>query len=280
MLAGAPRRSPFSRPTILFLTPRTDRLARAQPLCPLLARCLSHSRNAVSAVLKTTAVRIVSWNMGGLGRAEEKWCFVGLLRADIAVLQETRLPNELFGYSSRRYIKPAANRDDVVIVAPKGVTLCPLPETAHGQALGIEYEGRLIFGIRSYPQVKEYYPKALLRLIDSIAMVSTAASHVPTVITGDFNASLDQGPGRDWTPPFRRLHDLGFWDTFCLSNGCDENSLPCNLDHGKTFRNSRGAYRIDHLYVNSPMAKRFKRVSIIEDGWKLSDHCPVVADFD
>ncbi len=97
---------------------------------------------------------------------------------------------------TRRSIKPAANRDDVVVVT-KGLSLSrPLPELAHGkgQALEVAYGGVSIFGVRSYPQLKEYYPKALLRIVDAIARLSwKMMTRIPTIIAGDFNASQDQG---------------------------------------------------------------------------------------
>ncbi len=225
-------------------------------------------------------VRIVTWNMAGTSNALAKWAFLKDLDADLAVLQETRLPPARLGHTTRRHIKPALNRDDVVIVAGKHLISRALPDEARGQALEIEIDGVRVFGLRSYPQVKEYYPRALLRIVDAIAGVIATTPSTPTVIAGDFNASLDQGPGRDWTPPFRRLHDLGFYDAFCLRNDCDRNSMPCRRNHGKTFRNSSGQYRIDHLYVNQPMADRLRAVRIGEEGWRLSDHRPIVADFE
>lgn len=225
-------------------------------------------------------MRIVTWNMGGTGNAGRKWSFLRSLYADVAVLQEARLPEGQDGHASRRLIKPAAGRDDVIVITSSPSTSQPLNDDAHGQALLVNLGGIRIFGLRSYPQLKEYYPKALLRIVEAIAESIEDTPHVPTVIAGDFNASLDQGPGRDWTAPFRRLHSLHFFDALCLKNRCDRDSLPCSLEHGKTFRNSKGRYRIDHLYVNAPMAERLRNVTIDQDGWSLSDHCPIVAEFD
>ena len=217
--------------------------------------------------------------MGGSANANAKWAYLRRLDADVMILQEARLPVGLNGHVSRRRIKPASNRDDVVIITKRPSSSYPLPEEAHGQALEVHFDGVRIIGLRSYPQLKEYYPRALLRIVNSIATVVDCDVVVPTVIAGDFNASLDQGPGRDWTPPFRRLHDIGFVDALCIKNACDERSLPCPIDHGKTFYNSRGRYRIDHLYVNRTMAGQLDDVRIASEGWDHSDHCPVVADF-
>ncbi|MGB8910510.1 MAG: endonuclease/exonuclease/phosphatase family protein [Candidatus Cybelea sp.] len=222
---------------------------------------------------------IVTWNMRGNAFADAKWSLLKSFRTDVAVLQEARLPSGVIGHASRRHIKPAVDRDDVVIITTNPSVCRALPDTAHGQALEVHVGGLAIFGLRSYPQLKEYYPKALLRIVESIAAVIGNHTGVPAVIAGDFNASLDQGPGRDWAPPFRRLHELRFYDALCVKNEYDERSLPCRLEHGKTFRCSKGQYRIDHLYVNRPMAKRMRDVWIAQEGWKLSDHCPVIADF-
>lgn len=217
--------------------------------------------------------------MSGCANTTAKWGFLKDLDPDVAILQEARLPIGMSGHASRRHVKPALDRDDVVVVTKGPSISCRLADAASGQALEISYEGIRIFGVRSYLQFKEYYPKALLRIVDAIATHIKAAADTPTIIAGDFNASLDQAPGRNWTLPFRRLHELGFIDAVCLKNDCPEGSLPCTRDHGRTFRNSRGRYRIDHLYVDRSMGKRLHDIRINEDGWQLSDHCPVIADF-
>jgi exonuclease III len=220
----------------------------------------------------------MTWNMAGPSNAAAKWAFVKQVDPDVVVLQETMLPAEQRGLASRRVVKPAMDRDDVVIIGKGNLEFSKLPESAYGQALEVKYEDFRLFGVRSYIQVKEYYPKALLRIVDAIGM-SLLQSATPTMILGDFNASLDQSPGRDWTPPFKRLIELGFVDAFCIKSACAMNGIPCAANHGKTLRTSKGRYRIDQIHVNAAMASRLSDIRIIEDGWALSDHCPVVADF-
>ena len=225
-------------------------------------------------------MKAMTWNMNGGGNAAAKWSLVSCIDADVSVLQEARLPLGADGHVSRRHVKPAADRDDVVIRTKRPCVSKSLDGTAHGQVLEIECDGVRIFGLRSLPQLKEYYPKALLRIVDSIARSTDGSSTIPTIILGDFNASLDQGPGRDWTPPFRRLHELGFVDALCIKNGCDEQSLPCKLDHGKTLRKAGREYRIDHIYVNRVLKPKLRSAQIVASGWSLSDHCPVVVELD
>lgn len=215
--------------------------------------------------------------MGGPHNNRAKWQFLSAIDADVAILQETQLPANMSGHSSRRRVRPASDRDDVVIVTKEPSIVRQLPSNAYGQGLEVEYNGIRIFGIRSYLQLKEYYPKALLRILEAVAESIKNNVNMPAIITGDFNASLDQGPGRDWTPPFRYLHDLGFYDALCVKNRCSERSLPCAQNHGKTFRNAHGEYRIDHVYLNRALISRLNEIAIIERGWSLSDHRPLVA---
>jgi exonuclease III len=218
--------------------------------------------------------------MNGTGNADAKWAYLARLDADVSVLQEARLPTGLSGHVSRRRVKPASDRDDIVIVTREPALSHPLPDEAHGQALEVRIQGMRIFGLRSYLQLKEYYPKALLRILNAIVSSVNGEVGVPTVIAGDFNAGLDLPAGRDWAPPFQRLNDAGFFDALCVKNACDEQSLPCRLNHGKTFRRSSRRYRIDHLYVNRALAGYLQNVWIDQEGWNLSDHCAVVADFE
>ena len=81
----------------------------------------------------------------------------------------------------------------------------------------------------------------------------------PAILLGDFNC----GPG---SPTYRAIRDAGFADALQLAG--------LAADEGITFPGSTPPLRLDHIFLSSALAPRFRRAWIDADA-SGSDHQPV-----
>ena len=254
-------------------------------------------------------MRIATWNVNSL-RARLDLALDWLAQAgpEVVCVQETKVVDALFP------VEPLAQLGyQAAFVGQKtynGVAILsrlPLDEVAYAlpQAPGEDEKRFIAATIQGWRVINIYVPNG--QAVDSPKFVyklgwleslqaflaSTYTVDTPLVLCGDFNIApeprdvydAEQADGEILFHPeeraaFSRLLDWGLCDTVRLHR--DDAGLYSWWDYrAAAFRRNRG-FRIDHILVTPPLAKKCTGVSFaraLRQQPKPSDHIPVVATF-
>jgi endonuclease/exonuclease/phosphatase family metal-dependent hydrolase len=147
-----------------------------------------------------------------------------------------------------------------------------------------------------YGVIDVYSTTTLFRQVADLMPLFDSADGERVILGGDLNAST-QGTDKDararYSAAFGAIESLGLVDLFQVArnrppprSGCSC-GLGLECYHVGTHRNaSRGDDQIgshlDYLFASPSLAKRCAQLRLEDDAaiWSLSDHCPVMAEFD
>jgi hypothetical protein len=239
----------------------------------------------------STSLTIASWNMSPKTNDVGKWQHLRKLGVDIALVQEGRpLPQPLHFHTKRGAHKPTAHdrgiafamlsdmkpMDFVASLAGGDVLVASVPD--FGNLLMVNVHS--LRGVDAAGKNESDSSAMLARCIPAIKNLLN--DDRPTLIAGDFNASIDLnyqfGPMRR---VFSTLRELGLSDVLCNSD-CDiDASGQCLSPHPRTLHRGEKSWRIDHMYVNAKLRQRLTSGSIdtSDAALLLSDHRPLLATF-
>lgn len=248
------------------------------------------------------ALRIVIWNMNHSfrrGQPEEQWAFLDSLEPTIALVQETppRAGNR------NAILHEVQGRQGLYtgIVAYKGVTLNEIPTVPLGQdpgpgALEASHPGSFVVAradlgsglvvtvVSIYGVMKavltnvEYATTTVQRtLSDLTPILDVNPSQEAVVLGGDINVTPQIRPVR-----YRAAHVAiidrikAFGMTDCLGK--------FNEGYVRTLRHQNRPdstpYQNDWIFASKKLVPLSCRAIDTEAAWALSDHCPVLAEFE
>jgi len=258
-------------------------------------------------------ITVATWNMDHWKRSpaqrEAAWARLRNLGADAVLLQETVPPRDVprdrivwreIG-RERRFGSAVVSLSGPVeeIVTAKSCysyLAFPLLNTFPGSvAIGRFHpkEQKPITLVSVYGVIDVYSTTTLLRQVADLVPLFDSRDGTRVVLGGDLNITL--GIGADerarYAAVFQAIESLGLVNLFervknrpPAIEGCDCNLKPCF--HVGTHRNANypdGIPRhLDYLFASPELANRCSRIRLEDDAsiWELSDHCPVLAEFD
>jgi exonuclease III len=241
-------------------------------------------------------MRIVSWNMRR--RSVEPWDYlINTLDADIALIQEySHLPETVDGskvihqtiknrnFGNAIYAKTGKLTEIPIDTAQGGAFLVGLIEIPAGDSLVLINLYGLLEAHPSNPTRQVVHAGIHRALSDLTFLLQgwTKPKFVNFVLAGDLNNDRrmdnhprfrrkDKATGRIM---FERIENYGLHD-------CVSEFYP---DHVQTYRHNRGGYpwQLDHMFASKKILARLKNLYIddSEQVKQISDHNPIVADFD
>ena len=241
-------------------------------------------------------MRIVSWNTHR--RIEQPWDYlVNRLDADVALLQECgRLPKSIDDskvihrlakgrkFGNAIYVKDGEIAEYTVESQQEGSLVISVVETPKKQQLVLIN----IYGILEYlpenPRGKLVHPGIHRSLSDISYLLEgyTRPKFTNFVLAGDFNNDrrMDEHPTfkrkgkRTTNLMFDRIEDYRLQD-------CVKKFYP---DYVQTYRHTTGGYpwQLDHMFASKKVFSNLKNLYVdnSEEVKSISDHSPIVADFD
>ncbi len=235
--------------------------------------------------------RLATWNLNASQRSSEQrrkaWDFLDDLNLDAACLQETVRPPG----GRRATYAPAIERSwGTAVVAWPGVDLRP-PLVQEGvgvagtavtavlvKAGGVPITVVSVYGLMQQRAngIRYAVPSVHAVLNDLTATLDVRRSQQPVVLAGDLNVSPQIGPPdtEAHAAVIARITAFGLVD--CLHS-----------THGEYVRTHRHrndpaskAYQDDWVFASPPL--RLLACEALDDdaAWALSDHCPVLVEFD
>lgn len=253
--------------------PKKPRPLRASSMACYLSHCGARGR----------FVRVVSWNLrkspAGLGHLQNH------LRPDIALLQEAPARREASGHLGLRDVQLVASPPEYhdTVEAENFTTA-----TIRSNDLEIR-----VVSLYSRPIRGRKFHLALGAMLDALSHELGRGSALPMLVGGDFNATTQLvGEGSRCGDVLDRLGRSGFVDALRTNpqrrkgpDYCSCGSAPSCM-HVPTFRRKHkddwAYYQIDNIFISKPLAKYLTDAFVDEPDlhWGLSDHRPVVVDFD
>lgn len=246
-------------------------------------------------------LRVVSWNMNHHFRreqAEEQWAYLASLEPSIALVQEAPPPpagtraifEEVRGVKLRTGIVAYGN---VEVTEIRSVPIGEDPPEGH---LVTSRPGAFVaarakppngapvtvisaYGVLSSVLTKTNYATTNVQrlLSDLTPLLDVHRSKLPLIFGGDLNISpeVPQPDTAAHVAVIDRIKAFGLED--CLG-----------LHHpGKYVRTLRHMnkpdskpYQIDWVFSSRKLRCIAARANDVEAAWRLSDHCPVIADFE
>jgi endonuclease/exonuclease/phosphatase family metal-dependent hydrolase len=262
-------------------------------------------------------VTIATWNMDHWKRTPVQrrgaWARLNDVGADVALLQET-VPPEHVGRGAvvwreigreRRFGSAVASLKGWPIEEITTAKSCysylsfPLLGTFPGSVAITRVRPPDLMPITLvsvYGVIDVYSTTTLFRQVADLMPLFDSADGERVILGGDLNVST-QGPDEAararYRAVFGAIESLGLVDLFraVRDRPAPRSGCTCGLGDGcyhvGTHRNaSRGADQIgshlDYLFASPALAERCTRLRLVDDAgiWNLSDHCPVVAEFD
>jgi endonuclease/exonuclease/phosphatase family metal-dependent hydrolase len=244
-------------------------------------------------------MRIVTWNMNhGFRRhqAAEQWAFLDSLEPTIALVQEAP---ERDGNFIRREVEGRGLGTGVLGYGEVKLTEVPcvrlgepLParhlEASHPGSfvvaecdlgLGRKLQAISIYGLMKSAFTKVVYATAPLhRLLSDLTPILDAhRNKKPVVMGGDLNITpqFPAPDGRAHQVIIDRIEAFGM--TNCLG-ACNAGAFVRTLRHQNKIDSA--PYQNDWLFASTTLKPISCKALDTKEAWALSDHCPVVADFD
>ena len=147
--------------------------------------------------------------------------------------------------------------------------------------------------VSMYGMIHESYAVTTVQgLLNDLTPLIDSALGKRLVVGGDLNLStqLDPPHRQRHQNVFERFEAFGLVNLLSLRNtrtpleGCPCDDAPCR--HVQTHRHNRSdkPWQDDYLFASKALAERLTNSYALDSGdpdpWSLSDHCPVVAEFD
>lgn len=254
-------------------------------------------------------MRVATWNMNHWqrtpGERTEAWAFLNDLSLDVALVQEalpppgTRAVYRSEGIGARRKWGSAVVSFGGDLVELARVTSgfakqeMELLQTFPGSvAIAHSTEGEGSVFISAYGLLDGGYAITTMhRVLSDITPLLDRDLGKRLIIGGDFNCSTQlEGRDRDrHRNLFERFATLGLVDLLAATadtrlplDNCPCSDEPCR--HVQTHHHPKSAlpWHDDYLFATAALAERMRDCQPLAgpDAWRLSDHCPVVAEFD
>ncbi|NUO50824.1 MAG: hypothetical protein HOV80_18380 [Polyangiaceae bacterium] len=245
-------------------------------------------------------LRVVSWNMNHPFRreqAEEQWAYLDSLEPTIALVQEAPPPpascQAIFQEVPRVKLRTgivAYGKVELTEIptvplgedAPEGhlVTSCPGTFVAARAKLSDGPRVTLIsaYGLLSSVLTKTNYATTNVHrmLSDLTPLLDVQRNKQPLIFGGDLNVSpeVPQPDSAAHVAVIDRIKAFGLED--CLGEHHD-GKLVRTLRHMNKPESK--PYQIDWVFSSRKLRSIRVRANDCEAAWRLSDHCPVIADF-
>jgi endonuclease/exonuclease/phosphatase family metal-dependent hydrolase len=231
------------------------------------------------------------------GQADEQWAFLDSLKPTIALLQEAP---ERAGYGNfiRRVVEGRGLGTGILSYGD--VKLVEVPTVPLGQSLpaghleashpgsfvvaecelggGVVLQAISIYGVMRSAFTKTVYSTAPVHrlLSDLTPILDTHRNKKPVVMGGDLNVTpqIPAPDKRAHQAVSERIKAFGLSD--CLGTIHDGYVRT----HRHKNRPDSTPYQNDWVFASKHLTPVSCKALDIEDAWALSDHCPVVADFE
>ena len=260
-------------------------------------------------------MRVITWNLMGAKESSEAWNILSDLQPDIALLQEViRIPEKI-AVSYDIKFQPAIGKNGksqnfgtAILVKGKIVDELPLSSDYFWVNHELErFKGNLLSCVAQTAQIRKLNlisvyspawpvdvskypgidvtpvklksnPKIWLTEILWSALKKANLNDIPWIVGGDFNSfiTFDASFGSVNREIQERMNELGLTECLRKYNG---KPVP-------TFRNRKDgqvAHQIDHLFVTSDVGSTLGKCTTSDEfivfGKEISDHLPIVADF-
>lgn len=228
---------------------------------------------------------VATWNFKSAGISHEhKWRFLEDQGVVIAAVQEAvPLGDDRFS-GAQREVRPPKGNYRTGIATLKGREMFPVGSLAGGRAFASTFPDLelVIVSVHSYKDGYEgSYPAASAAILQEAVTLGDGVARelgLAVLIAGDLNASLEFD-WADFRPPFRGMQSAGYRNLFCIQsrNCADREDGLCGGGHGKTYRRAAGSFCVDYLFGNDAAVRRLLDIRVMNEGFALSDHAPIVA---
>lgn len=222
------------------------------------------------------------WNIRS--GTDRKWQALKSIAPDVAVICEaSQRPKALtapaLGDSPLSWEWEGTNTDKGLAIASWGHDLRRVDTTrAIGRwSIAAKVEGITVVGVWACPLTSGAYAAEVGRALDAFA--GPLASGAPVIVAGDFNVS---GRHPTFEPLRRRLAGLGLVSAYHHRTGD-----PFGWESSRTWHARHDAERSSHIdfaFVSESLAERIVHLEVgdppASGGSGLSDHSPIVIDFD
>jgi endonuclease/exonuclease/phosphatase family metal-dependent hydrolase len=255
-------------------------------------------------------MRIATWNMNHWARSADQraaaWALLQDLSLDVALVQEAVPPPGVPSVSRDGGIGKGRSWGSAVVSFTGQVRELDRVRSAYGKrrevdllqtfpgsvAIAVRSQGQSIVFVSAYGVIEEGYAVTTMhRVLSDITPLLDREEGKNLIIGGDFNCST-QLPGRDRERHrnlFERFVTLGLVDLLALTAetrpmlvDCPCSDEPCR--HVQTLRHARSStpWHNDYIFATAPLADRLIGCQPFDDAraWALSDHCPVIAEFE
>lgn len=257
-------------------------------------------------------MRVVTWNVNGIRAAIRKGLddFVERLAPDILLLQETRaleeqLPKGWTAGLAHTHLHPAERKGYSGVatwstapfeVEGTGIGTSLDPGDSEGRMLVTHHEG--LTCLNCYlPSGSARADRQLWKEAWMEDLLTWSLPHLeketPVLLCGDLNIAHTEDDiwnptgnrrtsgflpqEREW---FDRLLAAGWQDLLRISTGPGKGPYSWWSNRGRARELDRG-WRIDYILGNAAAAESLQRASVMrEGGLVVSDHAPVIVDFD
>jgi len=145
-----------------------------------------------------------------------------------------------------------------------------------------------------------YSAATLHRLLSDVTPLLTwrkkVPHKVPVVLAGDFNATTQVASSNEWEIErlearliFERIRALGLHDVIASTQASRPKLAGCSCgetdvcSHVQTYRNRAGGRptQLDYAFASARLLPGVTcSVDDCDEAWSLSDHCPIVMDFE
>jgi hypothetical protein len=255
-------------------------------------------------------MRVATWNMSHWQRTPEQraagWELLASLDLDIALVQEAVPPPDVPAVYRVGGIGERRKWGSAVVCFGEGLTEIDRIRSPHGAGQELDllqtFPGSVAIGqpagddpvvyVSAYGVMNGGYAVTTMhKVLSDLTPLLDRDIGKRLIIGGDFNCSTQLG-GRD-RPRHRNLFDrfatLGLVDLLARTadsrprlEGCPCADDPCR--HAQTLRHARSRvpWHNDYLFATAPLAERLRDCQplAVDDQWALSDHYPVIAEFE
>jgi endonuclease/exonuclease/phosphatase family metal-dependent hydrolase len=261
--------------------------------------------------------RVLTWNMNhGFRDARQRraaWSFLSeTVKPDVALLQEILLQGDKSEQAVHQPGGIGGGRNWGSAVVTFGPSLskvthsrtrwskkdAPLMVTLPGTVMiadAVLDDGSTVTMVSMYGAIEYGYAATTVhKQLSDLTPLFESKRKDQIILGGDLNCSTQlASPHGYWDANlFNRIRQFGLVDLLEQTKECRTPRPDCvcddvpNCGHVQTFRHPRSAvpWQDDYLFASTKLAEKLVDCYALDDGepdpWSLSDHCPIVADFE